>query len=121
MMTASHPTPALPELVDTALGCQVYDTQWRPAHASGGLAVAADGKDLRAELAHWQTGQTRSIPAQAGEEMGAVLQGRFELRCGDETHVLEAGSGLLIPPGHEHRWTALQAGVLYRVTCPPKA
>jgi len=120
-MTTTAPQISTPELVETARGCQVYDTQWRPSHTPADLAVGAAGKDLQAELTHWQAGQARTIAAQAGEEMGAVLQGRFELRCGDETHVLEAGSGLLIPPGYERTWTALDAGVLYRVTCPPKA
>lgn len=113
------PSPSTPALIDTQRGCQLYDSHWRPDAASDKLAVAVSGRDLKVELVRWQQGQSRDIPADAGEEMGAVLEGRFELRCGDEVHVLDAGLGLLIPPGHAHRWTALQAGVLYRVSCPP--
>jgi quercetin dioxygenase-like cupin family protein len=48
--------------------------------------------------------------------MGAVLEGRFALVCGDETHELLAGDGIVIPPGEARAWRLLsERGVLYRV------
>jgi quercetin dioxygenase-like cupin family protein len=34
---------------------------------------------------------------------GYVLEGRFEIRYDSETVVYEAGDGVFIPPGNEHR------------------
>lgn len=114
-------TPTLPQLCEHTLGCQVYDSAWRPDHTPEDFATAVSGQHLNIEMSQWAQGDSRQIDADAGEEMAAVLSGRFELRCGPETHVLEPGLGLLIPPGHARHWTALESGVLYRVTCPPRA
>ncbi|HVP12285.1 MAG TPA: cupin domain-containing protein [Phycisphaerae bacterium] len=38
--------------------------------------------------------------------IGFVLDGRLEVRCGSETAVLNAGDGLFLPPGFEHRHMA---------------
>ncbi len=121
MMTAQALPTAAPELVETQRGCKVYDSSWRPGVATENLAVGVSGQKLKLELVRWKQGQSLDVPADAGEEMGAVLEGRFELRCGDEVHVLTPGLGLLIPAGHEHRWTALEPGVLYRVRGPSAA
>jgi quercetin dioxygenase-like cupin family protein len=49
--------------------------------------------------------------------MGAVLEGRFELTCGDERYELAAGMGILIPANEPHVWRVLSDdGVLYRVS-----
>ena len=35
--------------------------------------------------------------------IGYVLDGRFEIRFEAETHVYEAGDGVFLPPGAEHK------------------
>ena len=80
------------------------------------------GAALNLELRRWNQGETLSVPASddLGEELGAVLEGRFELVCGDEHHELASGEGILIPPHEPRQWRVLSAsGVLYRVLGPP--
>jgi mannose-6-phosphate isomerase-like protein (cupin superfamily) len=50
------------------------------------------------------------------EEMGAVLEGRFTLVCGEESHSLSVGDGILVPRGEPRSWRLdSDHGVLYRV------
>jgi len=50
------------------------------------------------------------------EEVGAVVEGRFELIFDDETHLLDAGQAAAIDNGQPHEWKCLsERGVLYRV------
>src|SRR5271170_4856005 len=50
------------------------------------------------------------------EEVGAVVEGRFELIFNDETHLLDAGQAAAIDNGQPHEWKCLsERGVLYRV------
>lgn len=120
-MSEPMKSSCLPEVVDTALGCMVYETQWSSANNDRDLAVAVSGQALTVDLRRWPEGHREEIAAIAGEELAAVLEGCFELRCADETHRLEAGTGILIPPGVGRCWLACSTGVLYRVTCPPRA
>jgi quercetin dioxygenase-like cupin family protein len=80
-------------------------------------ALRVQGKTLTVELRHWTTDETGETTGP--EEIGAVLAGRFELICGDESHQLGAGQGILIPSNAPHRWRALEDGTLYRVFGPP--
>lgn len=105
------------------------DTGWRPADVSSAAPAAralefhTSGRDLVVELRRWHAGETRAIvdPGELDEELGAVLEGRYELVCGDERYELEPGSGILVPPGEPRTWRVLSdEGVLYRVICPEK-
>ena len=99
----------------TAL-CRVQASGWS-AHSSGDVAFSAKGEVLTSELRRWRG---REVLEQSGpEEVGAVLEGCFELQCGDERHELAAGDGILIPAGEAHRWQVVsETGVLYRVLGP---
>ena len=98
-----------------------FDSAWRPAgHPAPNLSVR--GEVLAVELRRWAEDETVVADTTAPEEVGAVLEGRFELRCGEELYVLAEGQGIVIPPGAPRRWRALAAsGVLYRVFGPPLA
>jgi quercetin dioxygenase-like cupin family protein len=99
--------------------CTTEDSGWRPEGASTDVNFRTRGKDLVVELRQWRDGETLEIAASPGDELAAVLGGSFELCCGEERHVLEAGSGILIPCGEAHRWRLLsEKGTLYRVTSP---
>ncbi len=55
-------------------------------------------------------------PAGWTEEVGAVVQGRFELIFDDETRALDAGQAAAIDQGQPHAWRCVsERGVLYRV------
>ncbi len=97
------------------------DSRWRPG---GGSApdLRMHGATLTAELRRWSPGESLHIDATTPEEIGAVLEGRFELVCGDERHELADGQGIVIPPGEAHSWRVLSdGGVLYRVLGPDTA
>jgi hypothetical protein len=94
------------------------DSGWRPHDPNSSPDFRAEGRDLTVELRRWHRDDIGGIaaPPNLNEEVGAVLDGRFELRSGDERHELAAGSGILIPPGAERTWRLLSdSGVLYRV------
>jgi quercetin dioxygenase-like cupin family protein len=96
--------------------CAVARSGWNPGAASE-VDFQTKGRDLAVELRRWSEGQIFDVVAasELGEEMGAVLEGRFELACGDERYELGAGSGILVPENEPRTWRALSDGVLYRV------
>ena len=97
--------------------CTAEDSGWRP-DAKSAPDFRCDGRELTVELKRWTAGDIASIVAAPGltEEMGAVLEGRFELSCEDERYELNAGDGLLIPASAPRTWRLLsESGVLYRV------
>jgi hypothetical protein len=98
--------------------CSTEDSGWRPADAATAPAFRTEGRDLIVELRRWNASDIAELapPPNLGEEVGAVLNGRFELTTGDERHELAPGSGILIPPGEARTWRLLsESGVLYRV------
>lgn len=119
-MNAADTSMNNPAVIDSAAGCNVYDSGWQPATPAG-LNIQVQGKELHAQLKHWTKDEQNTIAAGAGEEMGAVISGKFQLRYGDELHTLNAGQGILIPQGREYTWKALENGVLYQVTRPEKS
>jgi quercetin dioxygenase-like cupin family protein len=103
--------------------CTTEDSGWRPDGAKTEVDFQTSGRDLVVELRQWRDGETLDVAASPGDELAAVLGGRFEIRCGDECYVLDAGNGILVPRGEPHRWRALSnAATLYRVTSlvPPR-
>ena len=94
------------------------DSGWRPDDAAPAPRFRTEGRDLVVELRRWERGDIAQLtpPAGQGEEVGAVLNGRFELVSDGERHELAPGSGILIPPGVPRSWRLLsESGVLYRV------
>jgi mannose-6-phosphate isomerase-like protein (cupin superfamily) len=100
--------------------CSTGESGWKPGHPNTGVAFQTHGVVLAVELRHWAGGETLDVRERTElcEEMGAVLEGRYELLCGDERYELAAGDGILVPPGEPRTWRVLsEAGVLYRVSC----
>jgi len=96
------------------------DTGWRMG-ASAPAKFTTEGKFLKADLCTWAKDETITVGAGADcpEELGAVLEGEFELTCGDEHYVLSAGMGIVVPPREAHTWRARSHNaVLYRVFGP---
>jgi quercetin dioxygenase-like cupin family protein len=103
--------------------CTTAYSGWRPESTTP-VDFRTRGKVLSVELRRWTTGASVSVstPADLGEEMGAVLEGRYELTCEGERYELGPGDGILIPAGEPHTWRLLSGeGVLYRVCCPESA
>ena len=101
-----------------------HDTGWR-RDAGATRDFTLRGKDLVVELRPWAANETcvYAPSPDLPEELGSVLEGEFELTCGDERHLLKAGMCILVPPREAHTWRALTANaVLYRVFGPrPRA
>jgi hypothetical protein len=98
--------------------CTAADTGWRPGDETAAPDFRADGSELTVELKRWTSEGIAHLepPRGLGEEMGAVLDGRFELVCEGDRYDLEAGAGILIPAGAPRSWRLLsENGVLYRV------
>lgn len=99
-------------MTDT-LSCSVRPSGWSRG-SSAPVAFTDGGRDLTVELKRWNAGD--GLETTGGEEVGAVLEGRFELVLAEETHRLETGDAVVIPPGAPHLWRLLSpTGVLYRV------
>jgi len=101
----------------TFRACTTADSGWRP-NAASSPDFRAEGDELAVELRRWTAAEIGALQAPRGlaEEMGAVLEGRFELACDDERYELGPGDGLLIPAGASRAWRMLSdSGVLYRV------
>ncbi len=98
--------------------CSTADSGWRPGDAAAAPQFRTAGRDLVVELRRWERSDIAQLapPPGLAEEVGAVLDGRFELVSEGERHELAAGSGILIPPGAARTWRLLSdSGVLYRV------
>jgi mannose-6-phosphate isomerase-like protein (cupin superfamily) len=98
--------------------CTVADSGWKPDDPQTMLNFHGEGAELAVELRLWTRRDIAQIapPPGLGEEMAAVLSGRFELVCDDERYQLAAGDGLLIPTGASRSWRLqTETGVLYRV------
>ncbi len=94
------------------------DSGWRPDDTATKPQFRTEGRALVVELRRWERGDIVQLapPPDLAEEVGAVLDGRFELVSDGERHELAPGSGILIPPGVARTWRLLtDSGVLYRV------
>jgi quercetin dioxygenase-like cupin family protein len=50
-----------------------------------------------------------------GEEVGAIVEGNFDVFAADECYSLSAGEAIVIPPHEPRRWVCTSAtGLLYR-------
>lgn len=60
-------------------------------------------------VAHWRIEAGSALPdhQHEHEQISQVIDGRFELRVGDETEVLDAGATAVIPSGVPHGGRAL--------------
>jgi hypothetical protein len=93
----------------------VVDTGWQVGQS---MAVAFEQhvEELAVVLTRVTRGDLIRPASGLAEEMGAVLEGRFALVCGDDTHELVAGDGILVPQCEARAWQLLsERGVLYRV------
>jgi quercetin dioxygenase-like cupin family protein len=89
--------------------------RWRDPHAAS-QTVRAQGELLTTEFAVFEPSEVHDEAAGArGEEVVAILEGRFDIDAAGEHYRLVAGEAILIPPGEPRRFACLDAkGVLYR-------
>jgi hypothetical protein len=95
--------------------CAVEASGWPTADHFDHLRL---GKNLTAELKRWASAEEcGGRDFGLVEELGAALEGRFELTSGDDRYEIAAGQAILVPAGAPRQWRALDDGVLYRVAC----
>lgn len=98
--------------------CTTADTGWRPHDDATNPDFQGAGRELGAELKRWTRADAERLaaPGELREEMGAVLDGCFEIVCEDERYELRPGDGILIPHQAPRTWRLLsEDGTLYRV------
>jgi mannose-6-phosphate isomerase-like protein (cupin superfamily) len=78
---------------------------------------AASGEALDVSIRVFDRDETVAASGQTpGEEIGAILEGEFDVEAAGERYVLRAGEAILIPPGAPRRWRCRSTrGVAYRV------
>lgn len=82
--------------------------------AEGQAALGGDKFDLK--LQTFAQGETveGGLPS-LGEEVGAILEGTFEVDAAGEHYELTAGEAIVIPPHEPRAWRCVSdKGVLYR-------
>lgn len=82
--------------------------------AEGQAALSGDKFDLK--LKTFAQGETveGGLPS-LGEEVGAILEGTFEVDAAGEHYTLTAGEGIVIPAHEPRAWRCVsEQGVLYR-------
>lgn len=78
----------------------------------------ASGSAFDTAIRVFAAGETLEFAAGTlGEEVGAILDGRFEILAAGEHYTLSRGEAILIPPAEARRFCCVsERGVLYRVT-----
>ena len=101
--------------------CTVVDTTMEEVHGrpETGTTRRAFGEHFEILIAEFAAGSSSDVLEQhqgkVGEEVAAVLEGRFEVVAGDENHQLSMGEAIIIPPGVDRSWRCLdETGSLYR-------
>ncbi|NBA94842.1 hypothetical protein [Pseudomonas sp. R5(2019)] len=85
-----------------------------PLDASAVSAISGDAFDL--QLRRFVQGEAvEGGISDLGEEVGAIVEGSFDVFAADESYSLSAGEAILIPAHEPRRWVCTSAqGLLYR-------
>lgn len=97
--------------------CQRIGAEGSAGDASLTLPNATQGKAFDMSLHRLEQSQSlAAAQGEAGEEVGAVVNGTFRIDAAGETYVLSTGEGIIIPPREPRVWTCTSPqGTLYRV------
>jgi quercetin dioxygenase-like cupin family protein len=85
-----------------------------PLEPVDGSRVSGDAFDL--QLRPFVRGESvMGGISDLGEEVGAIVEGSFDVFAADECYSLTAGEAIVIPPHEPRRWVCTSAkGLLYR-------
>ncbi len=82
--------------------------------------ILASGGDMMTVQFTFEKGAVGTPHTHVHEQVGYVLQGRFELTLGDEKTIIEAGDTYYVPSNTVHGVVALEDGVLLDVFTPQR-
>ncbi len=82
--------------------------------------ILASGGNMMMVQFTFQKGAVGTPHTHAHEQVGHVLQGRFELTLGDENTIIEAGDTYYVPSNVVHGVVALEDAVLLDVFTPQR-
>lgn len=82
--------------------------------------ILASGGDMMTVQFTFEEGAVGTPHTHVHEQVGYVLQGRFELTLGDEKTIIETGDTYYVPSNTVHGVVALEDGVLLDVFTPQR-
>jgi len=82
--------------------------------------ILASGGDMMTVQFAFKKGAVGAPHTHVHEQVGYVLQGRFELTLGDDKTIMEAGDTYYVPSNTLHGVVALENGVLLDVFTPQR-
>ena len=82
--------------------------------------ILASGGDMMTVQFTFEKGAVGTPHTHVHEQVGYVLQGRFELTLGDEKTIIETGATSYVPSKTVHGVVALEDGVLLDVFTPQR-
>ncbi len=82
--------------------------------------ILASGGDMMTVQFTFEKGAVGTPHTHVHEQVGYVLQGRFELTLGDEKTIIETGDTYYVPSNTVHGVVALKDGVLLDVFTPQR-
>ena len=82
--------------------------------------ILASGGDMMTVQFAFEKGAVGAPHTHVHEQVGYVLQGRFELTLGDDKTIMEAGDTYYVPSNTLHGVVALEDGVLLDVFTPQR-
>ncbi len=82
--------------------------------------ILASGGDMMTVQFTFEKGAVGTPHTHVHEQVGYVLQGRFQLTLGDEKTIIEAGDTYYVPSNAVHGVVALEDGVLLDVFTPQR-
>lgn len=93
---------------------------WEDAGPGVRRQVLGHDPGLMLVSVHFGQGGIGAVHQHPHRQVSFVVAGRFEVRIGDESHVLSAGDCFIVPPDVPHGALALEDGALVDVFTPPR-
>lgn len=94
---------------------------WEPAGEGVRRQIMGYDGQLMIVKVHFDKGAVGNMHEHYHSQATYVVSGKFELRIGDKTAVLEAGDGYYVAPDEYHGCVCLEEGVLIDVFSPHRA
>jgi quercetin dioxygenase-like cupin family protein len=82
--------------------------------------VGATSDRMMVTLMRFKGGSTVAAHRHGNEQAGYCLSGRYQLRIGEEKHLVEPGDSYVIPSDCEHAFEILENAEAVEVFSPPR-